>query len=104
MPVSRHAVAPSYFHYAKDILVITKGMARNAENVVVAFKLYEELSSQQLNWEKSNLFMGSFISSARQRHLIQVAGMRIGFFLICLSWSSPISGSTFSFKCSSNCR
>ncbi|KAK0589146.1 hypothetical protein LWI29_010290 [Acer saccharum] len=83
LPISslRSFSAPTHLLYADDVLIFYRGMANNLRNVVNAFCVYGNISSQLDNWSKSSIFFGSSVSPTRISSLQSLVGMQIGHFL-----------------------
>lgn len=73
------ASAPFHLLYADDVLLFGKGTIWNIKNGMDTFKVYSDLSSQALNWEKSFLCLGNAIFHSRQHILMVVSSMKHGF-------------------------
>ncbi|KAK3221897.1 hypothetical protein Dsin_008922 [Dipteronia sinensis] len=70
--------APTHLLYADDVLIFCRGTVRNLMRVVHAFRVYDSISDQLVNWSKSSIFFGSLVSLARISSLQSLVGMQIG--------------------------
>ena len=66
-------------HYADGIPIFGKACNANIE-VIQSIARYRQLSGQQVNWQKSKVFFGPLVSSARTTRFLQRHGMKKGSF------------------------
>ncbi|KAK3221824.1 hypothetical protein Dsin_008849 [Dipteronia sinensis] len=80
LPISspRGFSAPTHLLYVDDVLIFCRGTVRNLRRVVHAFRVYDSISGQLVNWSKSSIFFGFSVSPARISSLQSLVGMQIG--------------------------
>ncbi|KAK2664738.1 hypothetical protein Ddye_003312 [Dipteronia dyeriana] len=80
LPISspRGFSAPTHLLYADDVLIFCRGTVLNLKNIMSAFEVYGNISSQLVNWGKSSNYFGSSVSPFRIGRLQSLVGMQIG--------------------------
>ena len=69
---------PSHLLYADDVLLFCKGTIKTLRRLKEALSLYESLSGQHVNWDKSYMFFGAGIQTRRVTNILQMMGIKRG--------------------------
>ena len=75
---SRFVKAPTHFLFADDVLLFTKDAFSNLKTILAAFETYTLLSGQEVNWDKSFIFMGTGFRPLMRYKLLHYMSMRHG--------------------------
>ncbi|KAI9160260.1 hypothetical protein LWI28_006684 [Acer negundo] len=80
LPISspRGFLAPTHLLYADDFLIFCKGTQKNLKHIIGAFRDYGDISGQLVNYGRSSIYFGSFVSLFRISSLQSLVGIQIG--------------------------
>ena len=68
--------APTHFLLADDALLFSKASFSNLKTILATFETYGLLSSQQVNWDKSYIYLGTGVSPLLRYRLLNYMHMR----------------------------
>ena len=71
-----HVPCPTHLLYADDVLIFYRATKSNVTLLSKVFSQYGALSGQWVNWDKSDLFVGNFISSIHVTNIHSCIGVR----------------------------
>ena len=78
MYASSRVFCPSHFLYADDILIFCRASRTNIHKIASVFESYGAISGQVVNWSKSIIYFGRYVSLHRSHMLGSIAGMQKG--------------------------
>ena len=78
MHVPGNTHCPSHWLYADDVLIFCRASRTNIHKIASVFESYGAISGQVVNWSKSIIYFGRYVSLHRSHMLGSIAGMQKG--------------------------
>ena len=73
-----HLQAPTHFLFTDEVLLFTKAGFSNLKTILVAFDTYALVFGQEVNWDKSFIFLGARVRPLMHCKLLHYTSMRHG--------------------------